>query len=119
MKKIIALISIGAMLLASGVSFADSQTDQLAMEKLGRGAANLATSPYEVIYRINEVTDEKGSGYGLTWGLGYGIVRTLTRAVVGAYELITFPIPMPQDYKPIITDPEYFFYETSSSSSSK
>jgi hypothetical protein len=33
------------------------------------------------------------------------------RAVVGVYEIATFPIPLPKGYGPILKDPEFFFEE--------
>jgi len=110
MRKIIAIIACVTLLAMSSVAFASEATDNR-IEKLGRGAANIFTSPYEIIYRINESNDKDGVGAAFTWGILYGVVRMGVRAVVGVYEMATFPVPLPSDYKPIITDPEYFFFE--------
>ena len=49
-----------------------------------------------------------GPWAGFTWGLlrgvGYGFIRTAG----GVYETVTFPVPAPADYRPIMV-PEYVF----------
>ena len=81
------------------------------LEKLGRGVSNIVTSPFEIFYRIGKANDEKGPFAGFSWGLLDGLFRMGMRAVVGVYEVVTFPIPLPDGYNPIITDPEYFCQE--------
>lgn len=102
MKKII-LLSLVVVLLFSGTSYADN-----ALTKLGRGVCNVITCPFEIIHRMGEANDERGPFAGLTWGLLDGIYKMGLRAIVGVYEVATFPIPLPAGYAPIITDPEFF-----------
>lgn len=55
-------------------------------------------------------TDEEGLGgafYGFTVGLVKGIGLGAVRTAVGAYELLTFPIPA-NDYEPVVL-PAYPF----------
>jgi putative exosortase-associated protein (TIGR04073 family) len=106
MKRIFSLILIIAIILMSGASNADT-----ALKKLGRGAANVVTCPIEIVYRIGEVNKEDGPIAAYTWGLLNGIWRTGVRVVVGVYEVITFPLPLPKNYEPIIDDPEFFLNE--------
>ncbi len=82
-----------------------------AIKKLGRGLSNIITSPFEVVLQMSRVNNTDGPMAGLTYGLLKGITMTGVRAVVGAYETLTFPIPFPGDYKPILTDPEFFYEE--------
>jgi putative exosortase-associated protein (TIGR04073 family) len=77
------------------------------MRKLGRGLANCLTFPIEIPNRISDVNNSDGPMAAITYGLVKGIVMSLFRATVGAYEIITFPIPIPSHYKPIIKDPEF------------
>ena len=77
------------------------------LRKLGRGLANIITFPMEVPNRISEVNNTDGPMAGITYGLVKGIVMSGFRALIGAYEVGTFLIPMPKDYKPIIKDPEF------------
>ena len=107
MKKVIALLIIISIVFSASTSFAGNP-----LKKLGRGAANIITSPYEVIYRIGEVNKESGPVAAVTWGVLNGAYRFALRAVVGVYEVITFPLPiLPNDYEPIIKDPEFFLEE--------
>ncbi len=78
------------------------------VKKLGRGAANVVTSPFELTKCMGDTKAEKGVFAGLTWGVLKGAVNIVKRAVVGVYEIATFPIPLPKDYEPILEDPEFF-----------
>jgi len=79
-----------------------------AVTKLGRGVANVATCPLELPKSMGEANEESGIFAGMTWGLFEGLVGTVKRAAVGVYEVATFPVPLPSQYKPILTDPEFF-----------
>jgi putative exosortase-associated protein (TIGR04073 family) len=76
--------------------------------KLGRGAINTILGFWEVPKTMYSVTKEKNIFVGLTWGLIKGVAMGLVRTAVGLYDVITFPIPYPEDYKPVI-EPEYVF----------
>ena len=56
---------------------------------------------------MGEAKEKDGMFAGFTTGLFTGIFDMGKRLVVGAYEVVTFPVPLPSGYKPIITDPEY------------
>jgi putative exosortase-associated protein (TIGR04073 family) len=79
--------------------------------KLGRGLANVVTCPLEVPKNMGDANQANGIFASMTWGLLQGVADTLIRGVVGVYEVATFPIPFPQEYAPILTDPEYFLPE--------
>ena len=51
---------------------------------------------------------EKGPTYGLTVGFLEGIALGLGRTVVGVYELVSFPIPFPEEYKPVLAPGDPF-----------
>jgi putative exosortase-associated protein (TIGR04073 family) len=77
-----------------------------AAQKAARGLANTALGvAVELPKTIYDDTLEKGPLYGLTVGplegLSWGIARTL----VGLYEVLTFPFPIPEGYRPIYTPP--------------
>lgn len=80
-----------------------------AFKKLGRGICNCVTFPLEIINRICKANNSEGPGAALTYGFAHGVVMTGFRAFIGFYEVATFPFPFPERYKPIITDPEFFF----------
>ena len=76
--------------------------------KAVRGGQNLAFGlvtdvPRTVYYEARD----QGAFYGFTLGLVKGIGLGAVRTVVGAYELLTFPIPA-NDYDPVVL-PAYPF----------
>jgi putative exosortase-associated protein (TIGR04073 family) len=112
MRKTVLLIAVVAFLacIVSPVSFAEDQGANDpgdALRKLGRGLANCATFPIEVPNQISKTNNIDGPIAAVTYGLVKGIVMGTFRAVVGVYEVATFPIPLPEYYKPILTDPEF------------
>ena len=77
------------------------------LKKLGRGLSNCLTFVIEVPNQISKTNNCEGPAAAATVGLVKGVVMAAFRAVVGAYEVATFPFPLPECYKPILTDPEY------------
>ena len=75
-------------------------------DKLARGLANVLASPLEIPRNVQNMTDSQGVLVGWTGGLAQGIGMMALRIIVGAYEIITFPIPIPEDYKPVL-EPEF------------
>lgn len=76
--------------------------------KLGRGLTNMLTGWVEIPKRTHETSRRSGAGAGVTAGVlrgfGYGFIRT----AAGAYETLTFPVPAPPDYRPLMR-PAYVF----------
>lgn len=80
------------------------------VHKLSRGVLNVVTGWIEIPYNIAESWKKTdpftgfvvGSIKGLFWGWG----RTCT----GIYDIITFPFPLPKDYRPLM-EPEYIIPE--------
>ena len=106
MKKVIC-ISVVAILVFSSLSYAQVDVDG-PMRKLGRGLANIATCPMEIAKQVGDANYEDGPVAALTYGFIKGLFMTGVRAVVGGYEVVTFPIPFPKNYDPILRDPEFF-----------
>lgn len=79
-----------------------------AWKKLGRGVSNMITFPFEIPNQVSRTNRSDGPMAAFTWGLIKGVGMTCFRALVGVYETISFPVPCPEDYKPILTDPEFF-----------
>lgn len=78
-------------------------------QKALRGAANLTLGlfiewPKTICYEVREQGPLVGIPAGFLAGFGLGLMRM----GAGAYELATFPIPIPADYKPILS-PRYPF----------
>ena len=83
-----------------------------AMRKLGRGICNSVTFPVEILEQINRTNVSDGPMAAMTYGILKGVGMSVLRACVGVYEVVTFPVPFPKEYKPILTDPEFFFENT-------
>ena len=102
-NKYIIIIFVLLFSFTSLYTYADTP-----IKKLGRGVCNFFTSPLEITKGIQDVYNESGIFAAFTWGILRGFFNTGVRAVVGVYEVFTFPIPFPKDYEPILTDPEFF-----------
>ena len=79
-----------------------------ALDKLSRGAINIFTSPLELFQTIGESYEEGRQAVTVPVGVIKGSWNTLRRFGVGVYEIVTFPIPFPKNYGPVIEDPAYF-----------
>ena len=93
-----------AALLAAAVCFAQDP-----FTKLGRGVANTLTGWVELPKNIYNTSVEENNAFaGMTLGLAKGAGMTIVRTGAGVYEIVTFPFPLPENYKPIL-EPEYVF----------
>jgi putative exosortase-associated protein (TIGR04073 family) len=109
MKKMKTMIIVAALLslavLSADNSYAYEETN--AFGKLTRGVVNIASSPIEIFRNIYNESQYENVGYGMTVGLGKGIVQTVLRLGAGAVETVTFPFNFPDEYKDPIIEPEY------------
>ena len=99
----IAVAGVLAALLVTTVCFAQDP-----FTKLGRGVANTLTGWVELPKNIYNTSVSDNAFAGITLGLARGAGMTLVRTGAGLYEIVTFPFPLPQDYRPIL-EPEYVF----------
>ncbi len=102
-----------AMTLGGGVAWAGGETSRLgygqgSMRKLGRGVANVVTAPLEMIRTPSLVNEQEGWIAGLTVGITQGLSATAVRGIAGVLEVATFLIPIPKNFKPLVT-PEFVF----------
>lgn len=106
--KLLGLLLVVAVLLPLGATAQseDAPKGQNALRKLGRGIANVLFGIVEVPNQITKTTSAHGGGAGLTYGFGKGIVRWIAREFAGAYDVVTFPVPFPKGYKPVMK-PEF------------
>jgi putative exosortase-associated protein (TIGR04073 family) len=81
--------------------------------KLGRGFANIAGSPLELGKQPMEMAKTEPWPVALFGGFFKGAALMFARIGVGVYEIVTFPIPWPNGYGPII-EPEFPVYTKSS-----
>lgn len=100
---IIFLIICGLLTMDCGLVYAGDP-----VEKLARGITNVATSWVEIPKEIGRSVEKSGDFAGLFVGPFKGIAKAIGRTVVGVYDVVTFPIPLPRQYKPVI-EPEFVF----------
>ena len=79
-----------------------------AFDKFGRGVSNALFGWLEIPATMNERYEERNTGGSLVAGFAYGIVRGLLRTGVGVYETVTFLVPIPEHYAPILPTLAYF-----------
>ena len=104
MKKAILIVLLFLCIISlSAPAYCDDS-----LRKLGRGVCNSITFPFEIPLQIKRTNDVDGPMAAWTYGLLKGVGMTCVRAVVGVYEVITFPIPYPKNYEPLLRDPEFF-----------
>ena len=105
-KIFIALVLTFAFSLPLMAAEAEIQGEGTPQRKLQRGFLNVALCPFEI---SNELSKEvRNDTFPPSWvaGLGRGVCYTVGRALVGVYEMVTFPIPYPAHYKPVLS-PEF------------
>lgn len=102
----IALLAV-FVLSSSGSAYAEEpETGARVVTKLFRGIANAATGWMEIPKQMSLTWQRQGAGSGLSWGFLKGIGYAVARSAAGGYEMITFPLPVPDEYRPIMK-PEY------------
>ncbi len=73
--------------------------------KFSRGIVNIVTSPGEYFVQITKLCERHDPMTALLGGLFHGTYRMAERIGVGIYDILTFPVPIPEDYKPLIEPP--------------
>lgn len=96
------ILGVGVM-AASLPSVAPAQD---AATKFGRGIAACALGWLELPGNIYDEGTKNGWLMGSTAGFGKGIGMTVVRTLVGVWDLVTFPIPAPDEYNSILK-PDY------------
>lgn len=111
MKKRI-IITTSILILAAFIlgSVGAQAFAQSPVRKLGRGAANTITGFLEVPANIVDVVEEEGPIAAITYGIARGCAMAVLRTAVGVYELVTFALPFPENYEPIL-EPEFMMGE--------
>ena len=86
-------------------------TRETAGAKAGRGVMEMITGFMEFPGNIYAESRDDGLASGLTIGFAKGIGMIPVRTLVGVYELVTAPIEVPDDYRPVLDPPlpwQYF-----------
>lgn len=101
----------GLLAVTAGLVVMSSATVCYAQDpftKLGRGIANTLTGWVELPKNVYDTSKSDNPFVGVTLGLAKGVGMTLVRTGAGIFEIVTFPFPLPENYKPIL-EPEYVF----------
>lgn len=93
-KFLMAAALVATVFCSFQVKAEDCVIDSMLM-KLGRGVANVAFGPLELLIRPYDVSQEEGMVPALTYGVFKGVAFTVAREVVGVVDIITFPFPLP------------------------
>ena len=77
-----------------------------AERKLQRGFLNIALSPIDISHELSK--EKRKDSFPPSWfaGLGRGGAFAFGRALAGVYEVVTFPLPLPGNYEPVV-EPEF------------
>ena len=80
------------------------------LTKLGRGLSNLTFGWLEVPQNLDKGYEQRPDDVatGLFTGAVAGLGKTVQRMGVGAYETLTFWLPAPAEYEPILPPLKYF-----------
>jgi putative exosortase-associated protein (TIGR04073 family) len=100
MRKLLLGLLLGTTILLPTVASA-----QTAARKVGRGLAGMTCGFLEFPGNIVAETQKSGAS-GLPLGFAKGLGMIVTRELVGVYEFLTAPFPVPAGYKPIL-EPEF------------
>jgi len=112
MKK----ISLFLLVLLLAVSYAPAAFSQEArleppfspLRKLQRGGLNIALSPMEIAHWLSQ--EKTSPSFIPTWLTNSmkGSAFAVGRALTGVYEVVTFPLPLPAAYEPVVY-PEFLW----------
>lgn len=100
MRNLKSFALMTAFFMAVPAAYADD-----AFVKLGRGVVNVVTSPLEYPVQYMVLEEEHNAPVALISTVLYGTLFTVTRILGGAYEIVTFPIPLPRNYEPLMHPP--------------
>lgn len=78
------------------------------VRKLSRGLINTVTGWVEIPAEVFREADRLSGAGGLFAAPFKGIAKAVGRTIVGVYETVTFVIPLPSRYEPIV-EPEFVF----------
>ncbi len=100
---LIALFAVSSPLMAEE---AEIQGEGTPMRKLQRGFLNVALSPVEISNELSKEVRKDTMPPSWIAGLGRGSFYAVGRALTGIYEMVTFPLPYPANFKPVL-QPEF------------
>ena len=112
-RVILGLLLISAM-AAPAVQAADEAqslppyTGNGPVEKLSRGLSNILGGWLEIPWNIDQRYSEQNTAASIISGVIYGSLYAVGRTALGAYETVTFFLPIPPDYVSTLPPVPYF-----------
>jgi len=79
-----------------------------ALNKLGRGLGNILTGWLEIPTNVQSHYYYKDPVSSSLGGAAIGVGKAVARTVVGVYEAVTFFLPYPENFEPILPPVEPF-----------
>ena len=79
-----------------------------ALAKFGRGVANALFGWLEIPLGVHETFSAQDTGGSFFGGLAHGLIRGVIRTGAGLYETVTFVLPIPKHYAPLLPTLPYF-----------
>jgi putative exosortase-associated protein (TIGR04073 family) len=112
MKRTWMLVFVLLVLLDRSATVTFAEEEPVAGQAAKKAVRGLANAGLGVVVEIPKTvyygTLEDGPLYGLTVGVLEGLSWGIARALTGVYEVVTFPFPIPEEYRPIY-QPQYPF----------
>lgn len=110
----VSILSALALIMIAGSAIAQPPPDVYREQseigqmfhKLGRGIVNVLTCWVEIPRQISQDWQETDPVTGLVTGTVKGVGWGFARLASGVYETVTFPLPVPPDYQPLLL-PEF------------
>jgi putative exosortase-associated protein (TIGR04073 family) len=93
---------LAALAVALAPTAADADSRYTAARKCGRGLAAMTTAFLEIPGNMIKESRARGAVRGATVGFAMGIGMTIVRELVGVYEFLSSPFPLPEGFEPII-----------------
>ena len=102
----------GIALLACIVAFASPASAQTAARKFGRGMAGMTAGVLELPGNTFVETKKHGAA-GVPVGVAKGLGMIVSRELVGVYEVVSAPFPVPKGYRaPMSPEFPWSYFET-------
>lgn len=107
---LLAAALVAALTLAPSAGMAQTYGDEYRdtsafgrmQHKLGRGLANMFTGVVEIPKNISREWRRSDPATGVIIGGVKGVGWAATRIAVGAFDTVTFPVPVPPNYEPLM-----------------
>ncbi|MFH1799898.1 MAG: exosortase system-associated protein, TIGR04073 family [Candidatus Omnitrophota bacterium] len=112
LKKTIFFVLAGFFMLAQGLYAEEGLYAQEGLyvednpaSKLGRGITNVVLSPGEYVVQTAKLMETHDPLTAYFGGVLQGTCKMVERIGGGIYEIVTFPVPIPKKYRPLMDPP--------------